>query len=164
MFFSNFNLKNIIIYSFYLVLALFIFSKEFIVINEEFLIILSFLAVFFSLKNVLSDLIKIELEDRNYQIKKQFIYLYDTKLNYQKILIVILEKKIELLNLILNYINLFENNIKSFILNRNLILKEFLNNYIEQFLSMYIIKFNYELKISYIDIINSIRLNMNANN
>lgn len=151
------NLRYIV----YFLLLIFVFSKEILVINEEFLIILSFLAVFFGLKNALSDVVITELTDRNNLIKKQFLSLYDNKKHFKNNLLNILNKKIVLERDFSNYSDTVTNNMEKLLVDRNIICNEILNIYTEQLLSTYLVKYNFELKNTYLEIINGLAVNSN---
>lgn len=159
--FKSVNYSNLLKYSIYLLILLFVFSKELIVLNEEFLIILSFLAVFFGLQTALSSTIVSELEDRTLQIKKSFLSLYQNKQNFQQILISLLEKKINLSNSLKNYNNLLLVELKQIVDNRNVVYKELVHVYTEQLLITYLLKYNLELKNVYLTVLKDIQ---NENN
>lgn len=142
--------SNIIKYSIYILIIFFIFSKEYLVLNEEFLIILSFFAVFGGLQQALSNLLTEELNDRTLQIKKQFLALYKNKEQFQQILITLLEKKIILADNLKSYQNLLDKSLLEMINNRNIIFNEVVNLYVEQLLTTYLLKYNLELKNIYL--------------
>ena len=148
--FNNLTYKTVIKYSVYLLILNFIFSKEFLVLNEEFLIILSFLAVFFGLQQALSNILATSLDDRNLQIKKQFLALYNNKKNFQQILINLFEKKIALNESLKNYQKLLDKSLLEIVSNRNLVYAELVNVHVDQLLTSYILKYNLELKNVYV--------------
>jgi len=148
--FNNLTYKTVIKYSIYLLILNFIFSKEFLVLNEEFLIILSFLAVFYGLQQALSNVLATSLDDRNLQIKKQFLSLYNNKKNFQQILINLFEKKIALHDSLKNYQKLLDKALLEIVSNRNLVYAELVNVHVDQLLTSYILKYNLELKNVYV--------------
>jgi len=160
MFTFNFNFTTLIKYSIYFFIVLFIFSKEIVVINEEFLIILSFLAVFLGLQSALSSVLTTELNERNSQIKKQFLSLYVNKQNYQTILTTLLNNKINLLSNFKFYSNFLVTSLLTVVKNRNLIFLESVSIYTEQLLLTYILKYNLELKNLYFKKVNSLNYNL----
>lgn len=63
-------------------LILLFISKEFILLNEEFFIIFSFLIVFFAIYYFTSNLINQELINKSIILKQNFYEIYNLKLNY----------------------------------------------------------------------------------
>ena len=74
----------------------------------------------------------------------------------KNILIVILEKKIRSVTHLSNFVIVFNNTIRDFFLNSNLVNNEVLNIYTSNLILNYLIRYNYELKMGYLLILNSI--------
>ena len=67
------------VYSFIVFLGLIFLSKEFFYFDEEFVVVLSFFIIFFSLFNFTRSLVYSELESRSNQIFKNFKNFYEIK-------------------------------------------------------------------------------------
>jgi Mitochondrial ATP synthase B chain precursor (ATP-synt_B) len=140
-----------------LLLLLFIFSKEWIVINEEFIIGLSFLILFYLLQKFTSNLIVLELDNINEYILEQFISLYNFKIKIQKKILKLYKKKINFYKYLKRFTYRIEDQLEIISLRRSLIIKENYSNYTKFLLISFIIKYNYKLRFIY----NNILFNIN---
>jgi hypothetical protein len=156
--FINF-LKNIFHINFFLFLnitfflLIFIFSKEWLVVNEEFLIGLSFLILFYLLQKFASDLIKIELDSIYLNLYDQYKNLYKIKFNIQKKLLFIYNKKYKFYRYLKLVTYGVEDELEIIGLRRSLITKESHSIYLNTLLVNFIIKYNLKLRIIYNEIL-----------
>ncbi len=140
---------------------LFIFSKEIIVINEEFIIGLSFLILFYLIQKFISNLISLELDSVTLQLFEQFNSIYVFKLTLQKKLLRLYNKKVKLYKFIKLVTCKIEDYLYFISLRRTLITKEAFSLYTNNLIITHLIKSNVKLRVIYNNILESTKYNLN---
>jgi len=130
-------------------LLLFIFSKEFVVINEEFIIAISFLILFYMIIKYGSDTIENEFDHLTYDLYDSYFSLIDIKYLYQKKLLSIYVKKTKLFRSLRRIIGKFEDEVYYITERKRKLSKESFNRYIKSLIISFIIKRNFKLRTIY---------------
>jgi len=143
-----FRIENLF-YKVLIFLLLFIFSKEFVVINEEFIIAISFLILFYMIIKYGSDTIENEFDHLTYDLYDSYFSLIDIKYLYQKKLLSIYVKKTKLFRSLRRIIGKFEDEVYYITERKRKLSKESFNRYIKSLIISFIIKRNFKLRTIY---------------
>jgi len=151
----KFNIFYIIFFS-----LLFIFSKEWIVVNEEFIVAVSFIVLFFFIYKFSSSIIVDELDSRNVNLLNMYRSLFQLKLYNQKKLLNLYNKKIKLFRSLRRINGKVEDVIYYISLNRNLITAELCTRHAKNLIVSFLVKRNFKLRMIYENYLNNININL----
>lgn len=126
------------------VLLLF-FSKEFLVINEEFIVAISFLVLFYFIMKYSSYLIESELDNRTLEIISSYKSLIEIKYINKKKLLIIYVKKTKLFRSLRRLIDKFDDEVYCISIRRKFLSLEIFNRSIKSIIVSFFIKRNFKL-------------------
>lgn len=143
------------------IIIIFLFSKEWIVINEEFIVAISFIVLFVLIYKFSSSMIMMELQNRGNEILNLLRSLYKLKLFNQKKLLNLYQRKIKLFKNLRRINGKAEDVIYYISLHRNLITKETITRHTKGLIIYFLIKRNFKLRKIHEKYLNNIKSKLN---